>query len=164
MNVFEFAMKMEQDGKAYYEKMAEQTGNEVVKNVLLELAADEEKHYRIFKKFRDGDLSGLKDIQETGSVALTKAKNVFESISANQEFSFDSDVMSAWKEAQAIEKKSEDFYREKAGEETSEDIKKALKLIADEEARHWSLIEYVLQFMDHPRRWIADAEWRSIEG
>lgn len=164
MNVFEFAMKMEQDGKAYYEKMAEQADNVVVKNVLLELAADEEKHYRIFKKFRDGDLSGLKDIQETGSAVLTKAKNVFETISAGKEYSFGADIISAWKEAQAVEKKSEDFYREKAGEETSEDIKKALNLIADEEARHWTLIEYVLQFMDHPRRWIADAEWRTIEG
>jgi len=95
MNVFEFAMQMEQDGKAFYEKMAEAAENAAVKNILLELASDEEKHYRIFKKFREGDMSGLKDIQETGTAALEKAKNVFQKISA-EEKSFSDDVKSAW--------------------------------------------------------------------
>ena len=57
MNVFEFAMQMEKDGEAFYRKMADNSGNNVVKNVLLDLADDEVKHYNIFKRFRDGDLS-----------------------------------------------------------------------------------------------------------
>ncbi|UCD95707.1 MAG: ferritin, partial [Candidatus Zixiibacteriota bacterium] len=57
MNVFDFAMQMEEDGKAFYEKMASQAGNSVMKDVLLGLAKDEEKHYEIFRRFRDGDLT-----------------------------------------------------------------------------------------------------------
>jgi rubrerythrin len=163
MNVFEFAMQMEQDGKAFYEKMAESAENAAVKNILLELAADEEKHYRIFKKFREGDMSGLKDLQETGTVALQKAKNVFQGLSAEDK-SFSDDVKAAWKQAQEVEKKSEDFYRVKAGEADSDEAQKALNMIADEEAKHWTLIEHVLQYLDRPKHYIEDAEWNNMPG
>ena len=163
MNVFEFAMQMEQDGKAFYEKMAESAENAAVKNILLELAADEEKHYRIFRKFRDGDVSALKELQETGTVVLEKAKNVFSGLAAEGN-DFSSDVKSAWKQAQDVEKKSEDFYREKAAEADSDEAKTALNLIANEEAKHWNLIEHVLQYLDHPKNYIEDAEWNNLPG
>ncbi len=162
-NVFEFAMKMEEDGKAHYEKMASMTDNQTVKNVLLELAQDEEKHYRIFKKFRDGDYTGGEEIKAHGSRALENAKNVFETL-PDKEYTFGEDVKKTWKEAQELEKKSEDLYREKAKEEQNEDVKHTLNIIADEEHKHWAIIEQVLQFMDHPKRWIDDAEWRTMMG
>ena len=54
MDVFEFAMKMELDGKEWYEKAAAQTTDGALKNILLEMAADEQKHYEVFKAYRDG--------------------------------------------------------------------------------------------------------------
>ena len=57
MDIFEFAMKMEKDGQVYYEKMAAQAGNAALKGVLLDLAADEVKHYNLFKSFKEGDFS-----------------------------------------------------------------------------------------------------------
>ena len=162
MNVFEFGMQMELDGKAFYEKMAENAENSAVKKILTELAQDEQKHYNIFKKFRDGDLSGLQDIQNSGTSALAKAKNVFQQIAAEDK-TFSNDVKAAWKEAQEVEKKSEDFYREKATEADTDEGKKALNLIADEEAKHWTLIEHVIQYLDQPNRYIADAEWNKLD-
>ena len=49
MNVFEHAMKMEQDGRAFYLEHAGKTSNAALKRVLEELADDELKHYNIFK-------------------------------------------------------------------------------------------------------------------
>ena len=44
MNIFEYAMKMELDGKQYYEESAAKVGNPELKRILMELAGDEEKH------------------------------------------------------------------------------------------------------------------------
>jgi rubrerythrin len=164
MEIFEFAMKMEKDGEAYYEKMAKMTDNAVLKNILVDLAQDEVKHYNIFKRFKEGDLSSTVDLKGSASKVMDRAKNVFEQLAAKKtNFSFGNDVVAAWKEAQKIEKKSEDFYREKAADESNDKVKKTFLLIADEEHKHWTLIEHVLQFLNHPRQWIDDAEWNNLE-
>ena len=163
MSVFEFAMQMEMDGKAYYEKMAENAANASVKDILLQLAQDEQKHYNIFKKFNEGDFSGVEELKASGSVVLETAKNVFQQIASDQDFNFPADIRAAWKEAQQVEKKSEDFYRLKADEESSEEVKKTLGIIADEEHKHWALIEHVLQFLDRPKQWLEDAEWNNLD-
>ena len=53
MNVFEHAMKMEEDGRAYYLEHAEKTRNPLLKKLLKELADDELKHYRLFEKMKE---------------------------------------------------------------------------------------------------------------
>jgi len=163
MSVFEFAMQMEQDGKAYYEKMAENAANASIKKILLQLAEDEQKHYNIFKKFNEGDLSGVEELKSSRSVILDTAKNVFQQIAGDQGLNFTADVRAAWEKAQEIEKKSEDFYRLKVDEESSEEVKKTLNIIADEEHKHWILIEHVLQFLDRPKQWLEDAEWNNLD-
>jgi rubrerythrin len=164
MNVFDFAMKMEEDGKAFYEKMASEAGNSVIKDILLGLARDEEKHYEIFRRFRDGDLTGIEEMRTQRTEIMEKASNIFEQIaSSGQELSFGADIRSTWLEAQQVEKKSEDFYREKAAEETKEGVRDTLNLIADEEHKHWALIEHVLQFLDRPKQWLENAEWHNLE-
>ncbi len=163
MDIFEFAMKMEQDGQAFYEKMAAQAANAALKNILQDLAQDEVKHYNIFKRFRDGDFSAAADMQSSSKV-FQRAKNVFESIAAKKDFKeFPADVVSAWKKAQEIEKKSEDFYREKAASAENEKARKTIMLIADEEHKHWALIENVLQFLERPKQWLEDAEWNNLD-
>jgi rubrerythrin len=164
MDVFEYAMKMEQDGQAYYEKMAAQAGNDALKNILLNLASDEVRHYNIFKKFKEGDLSATKDMKGATSETLNKAKNVFEKLASSKKtMSFPADIVEAWKKAQDIEKKTEDFYREKGAAEKNDKVKKTILLIADEEHKHWALIEHVLQFLDRPKSWLENAEWNHLE-
>ncbi len=163
MNVFEFAMQMEKDGEAFYRKMADNAGNNVIKNVLLDLADDEVKHYNIFKRFRDGDLSGAEMMKDSTKV-MEKAKNVFQQIAdSGDQPNFSGEVVTAWKEAQGIEKKSEDFYREKASDENRPEVQKTLNLIADEEHKHWTLIENVLHFLERPKQWLENAEWNDLE-
>lgn len=164
MNVFDFAMQMERDGKAFYEKMADQAENRVVRDILFQLAGDEEKHYQIFKNFRDGNLTGIEEMKTQRTRIIEEAKNIFEQIAAgDHDFSFSSDTRSTWQEAQKIEKKSEDFYREKASEEKKEKVKETFNVIADEEHKHWVLIEHVLQFLDRPKQWLEDAEWNHLD-
>ena len=162
MNAFEFGMKMEEDGRQFYLEHAEKTTLPELKSILLELADDELKHYNTFKELRDGHLKRDHTLEQT--VVLTSLKNVFEKMrESKQEFTFQSEAKKIWEEALAIEKKAEILYREKAKEVESESEKRAMLWMAEEEKRHWVTIQNVISFLDHPRRWLADAEWGSLE-
>ena len=53
MNIYEFAMKMEMDGEAYYRELASRTKIPALQKILGMLADDEVGHYKIVKNMRD---------------------------------------------------------------------------------------------------------------
>jgi rubrerythrin len=162
MNVFEHAMKMEQDGRAFYLEHAGKTNDPALKRVLSELADDELKHYNIFKAMHDRAKAEYKESEKTTIVRTVK--NVFEEMrSQNRDYTFAADAGRVWEIAREVEKKSEAFYREKASEMTDDNQKQIWNRIADEEHRHWNTIEQVIQFLNRPKQWLADAEWSSME-
>ncbi len=162
MNIFEYAMKMEEDGRAFYLEHAEKVSVPELKRILVELAEDELRHYNIIKAMRDGQTTEYKEAEKT--TILSTVKNVFESLKADgKELSFRADAKDLWEQAQEIEKKSEDFYRQKAGEVDNETQKLILNRIADEEHKHWVTLENVIQFLDRPKQWLENAEWSHLE-
>ena len=162
MNVFEYAMKMETDGRQFYLDSAENVDSPELKKILLELAEDEAKHYAIFKALKGGLTTEYKETEKTS--ILTTVKNVFEKLRDDkQELEFPPEAKAIWEKAREIEKESEEFYREKAGEMESDSQKKILNRIADEEHRHWVTMQNVIQFLDRPNHWLEDAEWSNLE-
>ena len=162
MDVFDYAMKMEMDGKAYYEEHAAKTELPELRQILMSLAADEQKHYEIFKALRDGKQADFPADRDTK--ILADVRNVFEKLrSQGGDFRFPGEVVEVWRKAQQVEKDSEDFYRGKAGEVESEHQKQMLHRIADEEHKHWTTIENVIRFLNHPKSWLEDAEWYDLE-
>lgn len=160
MNVFEFAMKMELDGKEWYEKAAAQTQDSALKNILLEMAEDEQKHYEVFKAYRDGAES-LE--MPPSTTVLTNAKNFFERMAASGPVEFGGDEIDVWRQLLENESNAEKFYTEKAAEAEDDDTRKALESIAAEEYRHRMLIEHMISFLSAPKTWLENAEWHHIE-
>lgn len=162
MSVYDFAMQMELDGKQYYTEQAAKTGLPELRDILLQLAQDEQRHYEIFRALKEGRQAEY--VEKDRTTILRSVKNVFDTLKAqNKDFQFPPDARGVWVKAQEIEKKSEDFYREKADEVGDEDQKRILHKIADEERRHWITIEHVIQFLDRPHHWLEDAEWNNLE-
>ncbi len=162
MDIFEFAMKMETDGRNYYLEHAEKTEIPQLKKIFLEMADDELKHYEIFKALRDGTSAEYDDAKQT--TILSSAKNVFETLkSEGEHFSFDAGVEKIWEQARDVEKKAETFYREKANEVTDEKQKHILNRIADEEHRHWVVLDHVIKFLQQPKHVLENAEWNNLE-
>jgi rubrerythrin len=163
MEIFDFAMKMEQDGEAYYRKLADEANNPGLASILNFLADEEVKHYKIFKKLRDGQTDELPE-----STLLSDVTNIFEDLSKEYEtnketpFEFSADQPQFYRKAQDLEKQSEMFYRDKAEDTEDEKTKTLMLKIADEEKRHYFVLENIIDFVTHPKRWIEDAEWSKI--
>lgn len=162
MNVFEYCMQMELDGKSYYEEAAETVDSPELKRILQELASDEQKHYNIFKAMRDN--VPVEYEEEKKTKIFTEVKNVFQKLKAdNEEYEFPPDAKKIWEHAREVEKQSEKFYREKADEVGNDKQAEILHKIADEEHRHWITMENIIKFLDRPQHWLEDAEWNNLE-
>ena len=162
MDIFEFAMKMETDGRNFYLEHAAKAPSPELKKILEELARDEEKHYAIFKAMKENRTVEYEEAGKTN--ILRSVKNVFENLKAqDKDFAFPVDAQKIWEKAREIERKSETFYREKANEVEDEKQKHILGRIADEEHKHWVTVESVIKFLDRPKHWLEDAEWNNLE-
>ena len=160
MNVFEFAMQMEKDGESYYRELADSANNEGLNRILNFLADEEVKHFNIFKRMAGGKVEAL-----PASTLMTDVKNIFVEMKERGE-SFDFDVekqVAYYRKAQDLEKKSENFYADKAKESTDEKERDILMQIADEEKRHYFVLENIIEFVNKPNRWLEDAEWNHLE-
>ena len=168
MDVFEFAMKMETDGKAYYEKHAASIGVPELRDVLLQLAEEEARHYEIFRRMKEdpADVSGVKFL--AGTKTLNNVQNIFEQLSAAANRKpYGDDIISVWKTALQTEVKSEQFYREKAGMEENDARKRVFQRIAEEENMHMQMIDGIITYLKHPQTFIDSAQYknfRSLEG
>lgn len=159
MNAFEYAMKMEIDGKKYYEEQAAALGDSVLKNIYIELASDEQRHYETFKAMHEGADADINAAFQSN--VLSTARNIFQNLKDGKKNleSFPTGVKEAWEKARAIEDKAEKFYREQAGKAEGENEKAMWLKIAGEEHNHWVALDNVIQFIDHPNQYIEDAEW-----
>ena len=159
MNIFEYAMQMEKDGEGYYRWLVQQTTNKGMKAILTMLADEEVKHYNALKKIQSAEA------HMAGTTILADAKNVFTQIKEEAEKSFDFDINQTdlYRKAQDIEERSQDFYLEKA-EEVEEEYQKALFLrLAEEEEKHYFLLDNIIEFTARPTYWLENAEFYHLE-
>ncbi len=159
MNVFDFAMKMELDGKDYYKKLAEKTSVTGLKNLFLQLAEDEQKHYETFEALKTKSTPGMQD-----TASLEKAKNVFETLRTDKpnvaELKGDLD---GYQHAMKLEADSYRFYEEAAAKENDAKVKTLLLKIAAEEQKHFNILQNVFDFVNAPNQYLAWAEFSNLE-
>jgi rubrerythrin len=164
MDIFEFAMKMEIDGKRYYEEQAAKTKQKELKEILQTLAEEEQRHFNFFKKMRDGETVNAADEIKTSTPTLAKIKNIFIVLGADKtKRTFGEDQQAVWTEALRIEEKAESFYREKAVEEKDENRRRLLIMIAEEEQNHVHMISSVLTYLKFPETFADSAQFKNFQ-
>lgn len=163
MDIFEFAMQMELDGKAFYEKGAAKTSNPELKKIFLTLAEEEQRHYNIFKNLKNGQLEAATQITAGRAKTISITKNLFQKMTEEGKNTlFGDDISALWEEAVAIEEKSEKLYREEAHKTKDPDRQKLLNKIADEEKNHIYLIDNMLSFINDPQSFVASNQFSSF--
>lgn len=158
MNIFEYAMQMEKDGENYYRQLAEKVNNKGIQTILTMLADEEVKHYNALVKIQ------AQKPQMAETTILTDARNVFEQMKEGDEkFNIDVNQIELYKEAQKIEERSRNFYLEKADEVTEEYQKELFLKLAEEEKKHYFLLENIIEFVSRPQTWLENAEWHHLD-
>jgi len=145
MNALEFAMQMEEDGRAYYEKLATETTLPGLETIFRNLAADEQKHYEIFKRLLAGSGAEMDD-----STALTGAQNVFQELPITLNLAGLEQSIAAYRYAMQLEAKSFRLYEDAAAKEENPTARGLLLKIAAEEQQHFNILENICMFLEAP--------------
>jgi len=159
MNVFDYAIKMELDGKAFYEKLAKKTESEGLQKIFNELAEDEQKHYDIFSKLKENqNLNSMPD-----STALEGAKNIFTEMQADASSQkLLNTNLDAYQQAMNAEKESAKLYRDAAAKEENAEVKAMLLKIAIEEEKHLNILENIFDFVNAPTQSLVWGEFSNL--
>jgi hypothetical protein len=158
MDIFKYAMKMEKDGEDYYRRLADQAENKGLKTILTMLADEELKHYQAIEAMKTARPHLVP------AKILDRAKNVFAKIKKSDKgLDFKDGQIALYKKAQDIEKASEQFYRTKADKVAQDYQKEIFLLLAEEESKHYFLLENIIQFVSRPQTWLENAEFYHLE-
>jgi rubrerythrin len=157
MDIYEYAMQLEKDGENLYREVASKTANKGLKTILTMLADAEVRHYRLFENMKNND-----KVQMYDSPILNDVKNIFIEMREKKQFETDVSELELYKKAQGIEKLTRDFYLDKAKEVVPEQKEIFLK-IAEEEKRHYLVLENIIRFVSQPDIWLENPEWYHLE-
>ena len=159
MDIFEYAMKMEKEGENFYRQAARNSANRGIKAILTMLADEEVRHYKAIEKIRSAE-----PMQLTDTTILADAKNVFTLLKDSDEtFAPETNQVNLYKKALDIEEKSRNFYNEKAAEASEQNSKKLFLRLAQEERKHYVLIENIIDFLSRPNTWLENAEFYHLD-
>jgi rubrerythrin len=158
MDIFEFAMKMEKDGENYYRELAMKTMNTGLRNILTMLADAEVVHYNIFRKMREHE-----QVRVAPAEIVSGVRNIFEKMREEQNTEVNVTQIESYKKAQEIEKASQDFYLKQGDEVKDRDQKEVFLKIADEEKKHYFILERIIDFVSRPQTWLENPEWYHLE-
>jgi rubrerythrin len=162
MNIYEYAMQMEKDGEEFYRELAGNCQVKGLQTILTMLANEEVKHFKIIAKLQEK--AGKLLPEET--TILDGVKNVFTSMKEEKaDLFFDASDLEAYRKAMVIEEKSRKFYSDKASEAGDEVTKQILLHLADEEGKHFRIMENIAEFVARPEpgNWLENAEWHHLD-
>jgi len=158
MDIFEYAMQMEKDGEKYYRQTAEYITNKGLKTILTMLADDEVRHFNAIKEMRAAEPD------MPAATILTDAVNIFTQMrGANESFNFNIKQTEMYRMAQDIEERSRQFYMDQAEKVELDYQKKLFLRLADEEKKHFLLLENMIDFVSRPEQWLENAEFCHLE-
>jgi rubrerythrin len=158
MDIFKFAIQMEQDGEQYYRQLAARTAHPGIQGVFNQLADDEVKHAQAIQHIQ----------QEAGpfveTTVLENAKNVFQQIKDfGGDFDISGDEESAYRQAMELEQKSISFYLDRFDQVEDPGQKGLFEKLAEEEKKHYHLISNLIDFVASPKTWLEDARFTHLD-
>ncbi len=159
MNIFEFAMQKEKYSEDYYRRLAGETNNKGLRNIFGMLAGEEAKHYSVIKQMKNKIPEKVYNTD-----VIPNAKDIFMRMKKSKEkFDFDASQIDVYKTAQDIEKNSREFYLQKADEAEDRCQKGIFAKLAEEEKKHYFLLQNIIEFVSRPETWLENAEFYHLE-
>jgi rubrerythrin len=157
MNVFDFAIKMEEDGKAFYEKLAADTNVSELKTIFSLLAAAEEEHCKAIEAMKQDCSPGNAE-----SKVLEKAMNVFQGLMERKLDMLKGDP-DGYRHAIKLAMAGVKLYEKMATKETNPATSRILMMLADDERKHLEILENIYDFVEAPKDFLAWGEFSNLK-
>lgn len=158
MNIFDFALQMELDGKKFYRKLAESTQHADLRSVLESLANDEQRHYEIIQLAKEQNLKTV-----AANPSLATVQNVFtlnkEFISQEAAARLKHEQIDLYKAAVIKEQESIALYKKFAEAAKDEEEQRIAAILLHEEEKHAEVLEDIIVLLNHVNDWVEAAEF-----
>ena len=159
MNVYEYAMQLEKDGENYYREAASRSNAQGSGQDIHELPMPKSSTMTSSSKMKERKAWQLPD-----TTILKDVKNIF--VTMREEGGLEgigASEIELYTKAQAIEKMTEDFYREKGAHVEDGTEREAFLKVAGEEQKHYFILQQIIDFVSRPYQWLENAEWYHLE-
>ena len=167
LEALQIAVQMEIDGKEYYQKASQGSGNQLGKNLFLSLAAEEDVHRQKFEEI-------YKAIQNKAAWPQTdfkpdkgrRLRNIF----AEATEKMGSDIKAAGTELDAIqtamemENRSYDLYNSRSQAAAFDAERDFYQTLAAEEKEHHIILLDYYEYLKDPAAWFVKQEHPSLDG
>jgi rubrerythrin len=167
IEALKYAIQMEIDGKVFYLKSSQESGNELGRRILESLAQAEDYHRMKFEQIFNtlSNKQGWQPIDfkiDGGRTMRTifareLAKKPAQIKPAKSEFD-------AVQKAQEMEAKSYDFYHARSEQAESSAEREFFEMVAAEEREHQLVLVDYAEFLKNPAGWYVKTEKPSLDG
>ncbi len=167
LEALQIAIRMETDGKEYYLKASQESGNELGKKLLQSLATEEDIHRQkfngIYRAIRSKKAWPTTDFQPDGGKKLrTIFAGATEEMASNAKApNTELDVVQT---AIDMENKTYDFYKSQGGNATYDAERSFYETLAIEEREHRLILLDYYEYLKDPAGWFVKVEHPSLDG
>ncbi len=167
LEVLRIAIQMEIDGKQYYLKASQESGNELGKKLLQRLAAEEDIHRQEFKQIynaiRNKKAWPETDFQPDGGQRLrTVFARATEEIGSRVKAP--ATELDAIQTAMDMENKTYDYYTRQGKIATRDAERDFYHAVAAEEREHHLVLLDYYEYLKDPAGWFVKTEHPSLDG
>lgn len=159
MNIIECAIERETLASAQYEKLAANTVEEELREIFTLLAAAEREHLKKLENLKQ-------EVARHGSWELTLEQEACPAKPLPQEDALRAEETvsrDGYLDITRAEEESIVFYERLAGKAENPALRNLCLELADEERRHLRKIEYIYDFVESPKNYLAWGEFSNLQ-
>ena len=167
VGILQDAIRMEVEGKEFYQQASQKSGNKLAKGLFQRLAIEEDEHRAKFEEI----FQALKKGQDWPAVEPPswggkQLKSIF--LEATKELGSEIKVpqseLEAIKTAMDMENKTYDLYHSRSEQSTLPQEKRFYQALAAEERGHYLALVDSREYLTDPAGWFTKKEHRTLDG
>jgi rubrerythrin len=167
IEVLQLAVRMEADGKKFYQKASKKSSNKLAKGLFRQLANEEDVHRKkfveIYKAFKRGqNWPDVEPPSEKGEKIRSLFAEATKALGSN--FKAAESEFEAIKIAMDMEVKSYNLYYSRSKESTLPVEKRFYQILAGEERGHHLALLDSYEYLSDPTGWFTKKEHWSLDG
>ncbi|HXZ94874.1 MAG TPA: ferritin family protein [Dehalococcoidia bacterium] len=167
IEVLQLAVRMEVEGKEFYQKASRKSSNKLAKELFQQLASEEDVHRKKFEEIYKAFKRGLNWPEvEPPSEKGKRIKSLFADATKalGSQFEVAESEFEAIKIAMDMEVKSYDLYYSRSKESTLPVEKQFYQTLAGEERGHHLALLDAYEYLSNPAGWFTKKEHWSLDG